>query len=107
MVVDFDVAARLHLEVKEAVAREGVEHVVEKGDAGGDFREPAAVQRQLDADGGLAGLAFHGRAAIQLRHPCHRGAGLTSVHYRLPARCVFRCQLTAHYAATSACSPAS
>src|SRR5439155_12382251 len=43
-----------HVQVEPAVAREGVEHVVEETDAGRARAASCAIERQCDADVGLA-----------------------------------------------------
>ena len=57
MVIDMEVAAGLDCEVKEAMASEAREHVVEKRHASTNFAVAATVDLELDGDLGLTGFA--------------------------------------------------
>lgn len=66
VVVDMQVACRLHLEVDEGMACDLLKHVVEEADPGRDPGGSAAVEDEADTDGGLGGFAAdlgltHGR----------------------------------------------
>ena len=61
--VDMQIALRLHLEIDQAVARELLQHMVEKADAGRDLGTARAVEIDRDADLGFLGLALTLRAA--------------------------------------------
>ena len=99
MLVDIEIAARLHAEIEEAVAREDVEHVVEERDAGIDLGLAATVDVQLDGDVGLLGRACHTRAAAGAPRPRrdrrpyhrrHRCASFCSCHLALLTRAAHR-----------------
>ena len=70
VLVDLEIAARLHGQIEEPVPREAVEHVVEERHTGLDDRLAAAVDVDLDLHVGLFGLAADLRVASLLaRHP--------------------------------------
>src|SRR5579863_102579 len=71
MLIDVEVAARLEFQVKPAVPREKLKHVVEKADAGRDRVPSAAVERQPRANVGLcrlpmqpSGARFHAKYPV-------------------------------------------
>ena len=55
--VDVQIALALHIQIDQAVARDLVQHVVEKADAGGQLRLARAVKVEADFDLGLGGVA--------------------------------------------------
>jgi hypothetical protein len=63
MIVDLQIAATLYFEIEEAVAREQFEHVIEKGNAGGDARLAASVEVEDDAHVRLLRLSSNFRPA--------------------------------------------
>ena len=63
MEIDVDIALGGDLEIEEAVTGEEGEHVVEEGDAGGDFRLTGAVDGEIDGDISFGGLAGDGGLA--------------------------------------------
>jgi plasmid stabilization system protein ParE len=63
VIVDVQVAATLHVEVEEAVAREQFEHVIEERHARADPRVAAPVERERDAHVRLLRLPPHGGRA--------------------------------------------
>jgi hypothetical protein len=65
MRVDMQIARRLHIKIKHAVARDLVEHVVKEGHAGCQRGPAAAVKIKRNAD-----LRFIG-IAVDLCLPCH------------------------------------
>jgi hypothetical protein len=82
--VDFDVSAGLDGEIEEAVAREGVEHVVEERERRVRLALTRAVDEELEIDlrlGGVAGDGGSARAHGQLviTRP---GSGRTSAPWR-------------------------
>ena len=71
MEIDVQVTRRLDREVDQAVARELLQHVVEKADAGRDVAGAAAVEIDGGADRGLARLALDARRPdffLRFRH---------------------------------------
>jgi hypothetical protein len=54
--VDVQVAAGLNLEVDQPVAGNLIEHVIEKGDAGGESTLAAAIEIQPNGDPGFEGI---------------------------------------------------
>ena len=65
VVIDVQVALGPHRDVDQRVARQLVEHVVEKADAGRDRRRAAAVEVDRDGDVGFLGLARR-RCALRI-----------------------------------------
>ena len=63
MLIDVEVAGGLHLEIEAAMARDEIQHVIEKADAGAVVVAALAVERQRDLD-----LRFR-RAPIDYRVP--------------------------------------
>src|SRR6266852_6842582 len=63
MLIDREVAARLDHQIEEAMAREALEHMVEKRHAGMNFAAPRTVQRERHRDRRLARLALDSRLA--------------------------------------------
>ena len=63
VLVDVEIAFGGDGEIECAVAREEIEHVIEKTDAGGDFGFAAAVEREAEADVGFGGFAADGGGA--------------------------------------------
>src|SRR5579864_2137453 len=61
MLIDMKVAARLDHEIEEAMAREALQHMVEKWYAGMNFAAPRTVQRERHRDRRLARLALDSR----------------------------------------------
>jgi hypothetical protein len=58
MIIDFEIALGLNVDVEKSVAAEGVKHVVEKRHAGFDRRLPAAIDVQRYLDIGLFGFTL-------------------------------------------------
>ena len=58
VMVDVQIALRLHGDVDARMARQQVEHVVEEADAGRDIGRAGAVEVHLDVDVGFLGLPF-------------------------------------------------
>jgi hypothetical protein len=63
VVVDMEIARHLHVEVEEGVARQELQHVVEKADAGGDAGLSRAVEGKGYGHIGLGGAAADARGA--------------------------------------------
>ena len=63
VVVDLQVSLAGEFEVEAGVAREGIEHVIEEADPGGDLARARTVQVEDGADAGLLGLAADGGGA--------------------------------------------
>ena len=61
VMVDMQVALGLHRDVDAGMARQQIEHVVEKADAGRNRRRAGAVEIDRDLDVGFLGGAFDGR----------------------------------------------
>ena len=59
MRVDMQVTRGLDFKIKHAVARYLIEHMVEKGHAGGDLLAAAAIEIHLDANRRFPGLAAY------------------------------------------------
>jgi len=59
MLVHIEITAGVHVEVKRAVARNQLEHVVEEADSRGDARLSAPIEIQPQADVRLVGLAMN------------------------------------------------
>ena len=57
VVVDMQVARGADLQVDQRMARDLVEHMIEKADAGLDIGDAGAVERDADGNFGLFGLA--------------------------------------------------
>ena len=55
MLIDVEIAGCFEAQIEPAVAGDKVEHMVEKGDAGGDFGFAAAVEIQAEGDFGFFG----------------------------------------------------
>jgi hypothetical protein len=62
MLVDMKIAFCTYVDVDERVARELLQHMVEKADAGCDFGEASAVE--IDADGDIGFLGFSRNGAV-------------------------------------------
>ena len=58
VIIDMQVALRLHSDVHARMPRQEIEHVVEKADAGFDFGYAGAVEIDRDVDIGFLGGAF-------------------------------------------------
>ena len=48
MLIDVEIAFGVRVQIERAVARDEVEHMVEKADSGGDLRGASAVEIQTD-----------------------------------------------------------
>ena len=66
MCIDLEIAAALDRQVKSAVSRESVQHVIKKSDPGFNLFFPGTVQIQFDGNVGLFGLALYFRMQIAL-----------------------------------------
>src|SRR5260370_3052018 len=66
MLIDMEVAARLDHQIEEAMAREALEHMVEKRHAGMNFAAPRTVQRERHRDPRLPRPALSSRLAHRL-----------------------------------------
>ncbi len=72
MLVHVEIAARVHVEIKRAVPRHQLEHVVEEADSGSNARLSAPIEIQLQAYVRLVCLAmnrccsWHGSFALAL-----------------------------------------
>ena len=75
MVVDMQVAVGLGGHVNKRMARQLIQHMVEKADTGGNGRSARPVEIDSHLDGRLVGLAGNGRAAGDAL-VCHRGSML-------------------------------
>ena len=73
VLVDVEIALGAQAQVEAAVAREQLQHVVEKADAGPDVVSAAAVERQPDGDRRFRGLPFNHAAP-------HRTSSSASMH---------------------------
>jgi hypothetical protein len=69
MVIDFEIALSGQFQIEKAVARETLEHMVEKGHAAMDFTVSGAIELEGRGDLGLA------RAALDRRDTRWRRAG--------------------------------
>src|SRR5713101_9374646 len=63
MLVHIEIATGVHAEIKRAVARNQLEHVVEEADSGGDARFSPSIQIQLKTDVRFVGLAMNSSCA--------------------------------------------
>src|SRR3546814_6358697 len=63
MLVDMEIAHRLHVEIDQRMSRELFEHMIEKADAGRDGVTAGAVEVDGHVDRGFARLAGDGRGA--------------------------------------------
>ncbi len=68
VLVDVQVAHRLHVEIDQRMAAELLEHVIEEADPGGNGIGAGAVEVDGDVDGGLARLAAHCGGAHGVPH---------------------------------------
>src|SRR5437016_5657942 len=59
MLVHIEIAARVHVEIKRAVPRDQLEHVVEKAESRCDARLSVSIQIQLHTDSRLVCLAMN------------------------------------------------
>src|SRR6266849_8523897 len=59
MLIHVEIAARIHVQIKRAVPRNQLEHMIEESDSRSDARLSAAIQIQLQADVGLVCLAMN------------------------------------------------
>ena len=57
VIVNVQIALAFNRQIKQSVAREQVEHVIEKADAGVDCARTAAVEIERDGDVGFFGFA--------------------------------------------------
>src|SRR6202022_3421215 len=87
MLVDMEVAARLDHEIEKAMAREALEHMVEKRHAGMNFAAPRTVQRERHRHRRLARLALDSRPA---RSRLRRRSGNLNASLRDRRRIAFR-----------------
>src|SRR3546814_2026169 len=76
MLVDMEIAHRLHVEIDQRMSRELFEHMIEKADAGRDGVTAGAVEVDGHVDRGFARLAgdgrgAHGRVHSVLAAPCN------------------------------------
>ena len=69
--INVQITLGLHLQVKQAMAGKGSQHMVQKANAGGDIRAPFAIQAKGDGDRGFRGLAADFRAAVPGRGGLH------------------------------------
>ncbi len=70
MIVDFEVALGLDLDVEKTVAAKGIEHVIEKRHAGFNGRLSGAVDIQRHLDIGLFGFPLDLRCTSHGYLPC-------------------------------------
>src|SRR3546814_12682702 len=68
MLVDMEIAHRLHVEIDQRMSRELFEHMIEKADAGRDGVTAGAVEVDGHVDRGFARLAADGRGALGRVH---------------------------------------
>jgi hypothetical protein len=59
MIIDFEIAFGPYVNVEEAMAAEGVKHMIEKRHAGFDRRLSAPVDLQMDFDISFFGFSFN------------------------------------------------
>jgi len=76
MVVDVEVADRLHRDVDARMPGKQVEHMIEKPDAGRDVGHSRSVEVYADLDIGLLGLALDGGVAHEKCFPVAENAAL-------------------------------
>jgi hypothetical protein len=62
--VDLDVAARVDLEIEQAVAGDLLEHVAQERQRRLNAALPSAIQVNANADGRLGRLAFYGANSL-------------------------------------------
>ena len=75
MIVDFEITLGLNVDIKKAVAAEGIEHVIEERHAGFDRSLAAAVDIQIDRDIRFFGLPFDRCRA------CHKNSSLSESRF--------------------------
>ncbi len=74
--VDVQIARRLHIQIDAGMARQTVQHMVKKTDAGGNFGFAAAVEIKLDLDTGFLGGTGKGCGTGHGDWPIAQGAGV-------------------------------
>jgi hypothetical protein len=73
MLIDMQVADRLHRQIDARMPGQEIEHVVEEADAGRDVGQTRAIEVDGDLDVGLFGLAPDGRCAHEMvAFPCRK-----------------------------------
>ena len=68
VLINVEVANRLHSEINERMARQLFEHMIEKADPGRDVIDPRPVEVERDIDRGFAGFARDGASAHGRRY---------------------------------------
>ena len=69
VIVDMEVALRLHGEIDARMAGQQVQHMIEEADPGGDIGRAGAVKIHRNLDIGFLGLALDGGLAHETGSP--------------------------------------